>query len=223
MTLAKESWPFAVPFALGAALLLATGHRGWAAAAVVGGLAILAFFRIPRRRFTGAESIVLAAGNGLVTGVETIEDAAIGPGRFHRIVTFLSVFDVHIQRIPASGEVVASRYAAGRKVAAFRADAGEVNEQHLTVIRRPNGDLIGVRQIAGLLARRVVCYAKAGDRVTRGGPLGLIKFGSRVDLLLPASYRILVKKGDRVREGATPVAHASDNAAVVQRQAGTAE
>ncbi len=210
MTLAKESWPFAAPFALLAALLLATGHPAWAAAALAGGLAILAFFRIPRRRFAGAESIVLAAGNGVVTGVDTIEDPAVGPGSFHRIVTFLSVFDVHVQRIPASGEVVASRYAAGRKVAAFRADAGLVNEQHLTVIRRPNGDLVGVRQIAGLLARRVVCYVKAGDLVTRGGALGLIKFGSRVDLILPGAYRVLVQKGDRLRDGATPVAESSD-------------
>lgn len=219
MTLAKESWPFAVPFALLAALLLAAGRPGWAVAALVAGLAILAFFRIPRRRFTGEENIVLAAGNGLVTGVETIEDAAIGPGSFHRIVTFLSVFDVHVQRIPASGEVVASRYAAGRKVAAFRADAGEVNEQHLTVIRRPNGDLIGVRQIAGLLARRVVCYVKAGDLVTRGGSLGLIKFGSRVDLVLPAGYRVLVKKGDRLLDGATPVAAAAGPADAMAAEA----
>jgi phosphatidylserine decarboxylase len=212
MTLAKESWPFALPFALLAALLLAAGYHAWAAAALAGGVAVLAFFRIPRRRFTGAGNIVLAAGNGLVTGIETIEDAAIGPGRFVRIVTFLSVFDVHVQRIPASGEIVASRYAAGRKVAAFRADAGQVNEQHLTVIRRPNGDLIGVRQIAGLLARRVVCYARTGDLVTRGGALGLIKFGSRVDLILPVVYRVLVKKGDRLVDGATPVAQGPDNA-----------
>jgi phosphatidylserine decarboxylase len=212
MTLAKEGWPFTLPFALLAALLLAAGHRVWALAALAGGLAILAFFRIPRRRFTGAESIVLAAANGLVTGIETIEDAAIGPGRFHRIVTFLSVFDVHVQRLPASGEVVASRYAPGRKVAAFRADAGTLNEQHLTVIRRANGDLIGVRQIAGLLARRVVCYVQSGEAVTRGDFLGLIKFGSRVDLLLPASYRLLVQKGDRLHEGDTPVAESAADA-----------
>ncbi|HEY7215219.1 MAG TPA: phosphatidylserine decarboxylase, partial [Thermoanaerobaculia bacterium] len=127
-------------------------------------------------------------------------------GRFHRIVTFLSVFDIHVQRVPAAGEVIVSRYSRGRKVAAFREDAGEVNEKHLSVIRRPNGDLVGVRQIAGLLARRVVCYLKEEDRVHRGQSMGLIKFGSRVDLLVPESYRLLVRKGDRLKNGATPVA-----------------
>jgi phosphatidylserine decarboxylase len=138
--------------------------------------------------------------------VDTVEAPDVGPGAYHRVVTFLSIFDVHVQKTPAAGEVIASRHATGRKVAAFRTDAGEINEQHLTVIRRPGGDLVGVRQIAGLLARRVVCYLAAGDRVERGQPLGLIKFGSRVDLLVPASYRLMVQRGDRVRNGATPIA-----------------
>ncbi|HVR08215.1 MAG TPA: phosphatidylserine decarboxylase [Thermoanaerobaculia bacterium] len=208
MTFARESWPFVAPFALLAALAAAAGHPAWAAGAAVAGLAVLAFFRDPARRFDGAPDVVLAPAAGLVTLVDAVENPApeLDPGTYHRIVTFLSVFDVHVQKTPAAGEVTASRHAAGRKVAAFRADAGKVNEQHLTVIRRPGGELIGVRQIAGLLARRVVCHLAAGDRVERGAPLGLIKFGSRVDLLVPASYRLLVKQGDRVRNGATPVA-----------------
>ncbi|HYL05803.1 MAG TPA: phosphatidylserine decarboxylase, partial [Thermoanaerobaculia bacterium] len=190
------------------AVAAATGHLGWAAAAGIAGLGLLAFFRDPARRFDGEPDVVLAPAAGLVTLVDLVEDPApeLEPGSYHRVVTFLSVFDVHVQKTPAGGEVIASRHASGRKVAAFRTDAGEVNEQHLTVIRRPGGELIGVRQIAGLLARRVVCYLAAGERVERGEPLGLIKFGSRVDLLVPASYRLLVKKGDRVRNGATPVA-----------------
>ncbi|MBV8199480.1 MAG: phosphatidylserine decarboxylase family protein [Acidobacteria bacterium] len=208
MSFAKESWPFVTPFALLAALAAASGHAGWAAGFGVAGLAVLAFFRDPARRFDGPPDVVLAPAAGLVTAVDAVDNPApeLGPGTYHRVVTFLSVFDVHVQKTPAGGEVIASRYAAGRKVAAFRHDAGEVNEQQLTVIRRLGGELIGVRQIAGLLARRVVCYLAAGERVERGQPLGLIKFGSRVDLLVPASYRLLVKKGDRVRNGATPVA-----------------
>jgi phosphatidylserine decarboxylase len=206
MTFAKESWPFVLPFALLAALLAAIGRPGWAAAAAALGLGVLAFFRDPARRFAGPPEAVLSPANGLVTGVEAVEAAELGPGRYHRVVTFLSIFDVHVQRVPTAGEVVASRHAAGRKVAAFRADAGEVNEQHLTIIRRPNGDLVGVRQIAGLLARRVVCHLAAGDQVVRGQPLGLIKFGSRVDLLVPASYGLLVGRGDRLCDGVTPVA-----------------
>ena len=182
------------------------GRPAWGATALVLGLLVLLFFRDPARRYAGEVGVVLAPADGLITRVDVIADPEIGPGRFHRVVTFLSVFDVHVQKVPAAGEVIVSRYAAGRKVAAFREDAGEVNEKHLTVIRRPDGDLVGVRQIAGLLARRVVCYLKEGDPVHRGQPLGLIKFGSRVDLLVPAAYALLVQKGDRLKNGATPVA-----------------
>jgi phosphatidylserine decarboxylase len=206
MKFAREGWPFVLPFLFLAGLLFVLGWFGWGAAALVTGFLVLLFFRDPARRYEGDPGVVLAAADGLITRVDTIEDPEVGPGRFHRVVTFLSVFDVHVQKVPAAGEVVVSQYARGRKVAAYRQDAGDVNERHLSVIRRGNGDRIGVRQIAGLLARRVVCYLKEGDRVNRGQPMGLIKFSSRVDLLVPESYQILVQKGDRVKNGATPMA-----------------
>lgn len=206
MKFAKEAWIFVLPFWFLAGLLFFLGWSGWGTAALVAGFLILLFFRDPKRSYVGDPGYVLAPADGLITRIDTIEDPQVGPGRHHRIVTFLSVFDVHVQKVPAAGEVIASVYSQGRKVAAFREDAGEVNEKHLTVIRRPDGDPIGVRQIAGLLARRVVCYLKEGDRVHRGQPMGLIKFSSRVDLLVPESYRVLVKKGDRLKNGATPVA-----------------
>ena len=206
MKFAKEAWPFVLPFVLAAGILLALGHPGWGLGLLVAGLLILLFFRDPSRSSDGEPDVVIAAADGLITRVDEIEDPEVGPGRHQRIVTFLSVFDVHVQKVPVAGTVVVSRYQAGRKVAAFREDAGEVNEKHLTVIRRENGDLVGVRQIAGLLARRVVCYLKAGDELRRGQPMGLIKFGSRVDLVVPAGYRVLVKKGDRVKNGSTPMA-----------------
>lgn len=206
MRFAREGWPFVAPLLLLALALLALRRPGWAAVAGLAGIAVLLFFRDPPRQFQGDPGIVLAPADGLVTAVETVEDPELGPGRFHRVVTFLSVFDVHVQRVPVGGTVVRSSLTRGRKVAAFRRDAGAVNERHLTVLRRADGDLVGVRQIAGLLARRVVCYLRAGQSVERGAHLGLIKFGSRVDLLVPASYRVLVAKGDRVKNGSTPVA-----------------
>lgn len=206
MKFAKEGWIFVLPFLFLAGLLFILGRPGWGAVALVAGVLILLFFRDPKRAYEGDAGYVLAPADGLITRIDTLEDPEIGPGRYQRIVTFLSVFDVHVQKVPSAGEVTVSRYAAGKKVAAFREDAGDVNEKHLTVIRRPDGDLIGVRQIAGLLARRVVCYLKEGDRVHRGQPMGLIKFSSRVDLLVPEGYRVLVKKGDRLKNGATPVA-----------------
>ena len=206
MTFAKEAWPFVLPFVVLAVLLFLFRHPGYGTAALVVGLVVLLFFRIPTRRYAGDAELVVSPADGVITRVDVIEDPELGPGRFHRIVTFLSVFNIHVQRAPATGDVTLSRYAAGRKVAAFREDAGDVNEKHLTVIRRANGDLVGVRQIAGLLARRVVCYLKEGERVQRGELMGVIKFGSRVDVLVPESYKVLVQKGDRVRDGLTPLA-----------------
>jgi phosphatidylserine decarboxylase len=206
MKFAKEGWAFVLPFVFLAGLLFFFGRPGWGTATLVVGFLVLLFFRDPKRSYEGDAGYVLAPADGLITRIDTIEDPEIGPGRYQRIVTFLSVFDIHVQRVPAAGEVTVSRYSRGRKVAAFREDAGDVNEKHLTVIRRPHGDLVGVRQIAGLLARRVVCYLKEGDQVHRGQSMGLIKFSSRVDLLVPESYRVLVKKGDRLKNGATPVA-----------------
>ncbi len=206
MTFAKEAWPFVLPFVFLAALLVLLGFPGYGAAAFIVGVIILLFFRNPTRRFAGDAEHILAPGDGVITRVDVIEDAELGPGRWQRVVTFHSVFNVHVQRVPATGEVIVSRYAAGKKVAAFREDAGDVNEKHLAVIRRADGDLVGVRQIAGLLARRVVCYLKEGDRVERGQLMGVIKFGSRVDVLVPESYKVLVQKGDRVRDGLTPLA-----------------
>jgi phosphatidylserine decarboxylase len=206
MKFAKEAWPFVVPFPALAALLAASGRPRAALASAAAGAAVLLFFRDPPRTFDGDPKTVLAAADGRITLVDTVEDPAVGPGRFRRIVTFLSAFDVHVQRVPLSGVVLASRFDQGRKVAAFLPHADKVNACHLTVIENAGGDRVGVRQIAGLLARRVVCYLAPGQPVAQGQHLGIIKFGSRVDLLVPESYRVLVARGDRVRNGATPMA-----------------
>lgn len=206
MTFAREAWPFVSPFALAAAALFWFEHPRWGVAALVVALLVLLFFRDPARRFDGPDGIVIAAADGKITEIKSVEDPEIGPGRYHRIVTFLSVFDVHVQRCPVAGEVVHSELRRGAKLAAFRPDVGEKNEAHTQVFVRANGDRVGVRQLAGLLARRVVSYLSAGESRRRGDPLGVIKFGSRVDLFVPDSYRVLVRVGDRVRNGETPMA-----------------
>ncbi len=206
MSFAKEALPFVLPPGLAAALLLAAGAPVLALVAAVVALLVLLFFRVPARRSQAGPEEVLAPANGLVTAVERAEDPEVAEGPLQRIVTFLSVFDVHVQRSPVAGEVVATSHRRGRKVAAFRRDAGDVNECFLTVIERPDGRRIGVRQIAGLLARRVVAYGERGRRFDRGELLGIIKFGSRVDLLLPADLEVTVRPGDRLVEGLTAVA-----------------
>lgn len=217
MKFASEAWPFVLPFAALALILGALGFPFWAAAAAVLAFLILLFFRDPLRIFHGDGGTVVAPADGLVLEVSTVEDEEIGPGRFQRVVTFLSVFDVHTQRAPVAGEVIHSRLSRGLKRAAFKAGLEKVNERHLTVIRRPGGDLVGIRQIVGLVARRIVNYLEPGQTVERGQSLGLIKFGSRVDLMVPEGYEVLVSKGDRLRNGETAVARPAADAA------GTAE
>ena len=214
MSFAKEAWAFVLPLVAIAAALFWFELRTGAIVVAVLAFLVLLFFRDPRRHYSGPEGVVLAAADGLVTAVDEVVDPEIGPGPYRRIVTFLSVFDVHVQRAPVAGEVVFSALLRGQKLAAFRADVGDKNERYTNVFQRPNGDRIGVRQLAGLIARRVVSYLQKGDKRKRGELMGVIKFGSRVDLYVPASYEILVKKGDRVRVGETPMAR--DRSAAVR-------
>jgi phosphatidylserine decarboxylase len=206
MSFAKEAWPFVLPFVVAAAVLLLTDWKRTAICLLLVGIGVLLFFRIPRRPSSGDDPSLLAPACGRVTRIEPATEPLMGAESQTRIVTFLSVFDVHVQRAPARGKVIATEFRAGRKVAAFRQDAGDINESRLTVLELPSGDRIGVRQIAGLLARRVVGYLEKGDSVERGALMGVIKFGSRVDLMIPQSYEVLVSEGQKVQEGLTVIA-----------------
>jgi phosphatidylserine decarboxylase len=206
MRFAKEGWPFVVPFLAIAAVLFAFGLAlsGGLALALGGG--VLLFFRDPKRTFSGPAEIVTSAADGLVTRVDRVRDVDLGNQEYLRVVTFLSVFDVHVQRAPIAGTVTKSVPRAGKKLAAYRKEVDTMNQSHLTVLRGRDGQEIGVRQIVGLVARRVVPYLRVGQAVERGGLLGVIKFGSRVDVLMPGHYRPLTKVGERVRCGETPIA-----------------
>jgi phosphatidylserine decarboxylase len=195
-----------LPFWIAAAALAWLQHPRWAIAVFVFGFLVLLFFRDPHRSYTGNPENVVAAADGVVTRIDQIEDAAVGPGKLQRVVTFLSPLDVHVQRTPVAGKVLASALVRGKKLAAYRDDADRFNENHLSVIERADGDRIGVRQIVGAVARRIVCTLQPGQQVEQGQLMGLIKFGSRVDLLLPAHYRIVVRQGQRLRNGETVVA-----------------
>jgi len=206
MVFAKECWPFVLPVLGLAGFLVVVGYPRWAIAAGIVALVVLLFFRIPPRPDASHTDGVLSPAHGKILKLEKLDDPAVGPGTFHKIVIFLSVFNIHVQRVPVTGSVAASRYTPGRKLAAFDSRAGDVNEQHLTVLQRPNGDRVGVHQIAGLLARRVVTYLETDQEVAKGQLMGVIKFGSRVDLLVPVSYHLEVEVGQKVIEGATVIA-----------------
>jgi phosphatidylserine decarboxylase len=208
MGFAREAWPFVAPPALAAVVLFALGWPVAGSVLAVVAVLLLLFFRDPSARYEGSDDVVLAPAWGKVLRVEPAEDPAVSTEPLQRIVIFLSVFDVHLQRAPIGGRIVHCMANAGRRVAAFRHDAGDVNAGRLTVLEAESGDRVGVRQIVGLLARRIVCYFQPGQRVKQGETLGLIKFGSRVDLLVPSRYEVLVAPGARLRGGVTPAARA---------------
>ncbi|HMR63393.1 MAG TPA: phosphatidylserine decarboxylase [Anaerolineae bacterium] len=163
------------------------------------------FFRDPDRfpPATGPEWI-LAPADGKVTAVELIHEPQIFKGSARRISIFLSLFDVHVQRAPYQGDISAIHYEAGGFAPAFLKDT-HLNEYNLITLSTPHG-LIGVKQIAGILARRIVCWPSPDQFVIRGERLGLIKFGSRVDLLLPPSVEVLISVGEQVFGGQPIVA-----------------
>jgi len=204
--IAREGWPFiAVAWALvvGAALLW------WPLAALLAVIAVwvVAFFRDPIRPGPRGERYVLAAAEGHVVHVTEIDEPMYVKERAVRISIFLSVFDVHVNRCPVDASVELVHYNKGKFLHAAAEKASLENEQSSIGLRGPRGRVL-VRQIAGLIARRIVTDPKAGDRVTQGARLGLIRFGSRTDVFLPLSARpvVKVKPGDRVRVGGTVLA-----------------
>ncbi len=194
--MAKEAYPFILPLALISLLLALFGVTLLAVAFL--GLAVFVgfFFRDPDRAIPNETAAIVSPADGKIVGISTQPDGT------KRISIFLSVFDVHINRSPVAGEVESVEYRQGRFHAAFHERASVENEQNVLVIGN-GSDKIKVSQIAGILARRVVCWKQAGDYVQRGERIGLIKFGSRVDVFLPGNVRNVVSRGDRVRGGST--------------------
>ncbi|GGG71070.1 phosphatidylserine decarboxylase [Edaphobacter dinghuensis] len=160
------------------------------------------FFRDPNRTIPQGPGQIVSPGDGLVTAAEWIETTA---GSRLRLSIFLNVFDVHVNRAPVSGTVTVVEYREGEFLNAMKPESVLHNEQTLIVIDA-GGYAVSFKQIAGLLARRIVCNVKVGDHVERGQRVGLIKFGSRVDVLLPAEAELKVKVGVRVRGGSSVLA-----------------
>jgi phosphatidylserine decarboxylase len=203
---APEGWPFiAVVWILAAA----AAWLWWPLAIVLGIVAIwvVAFFRDPIRPGPRGDRYIVAAAEGHVVHVIETDEPMYVKERAVRISIFLSVFDVHVNRYPVDGTVELVHYNKGKFLHAADEKASLDNEQSSIGVRGPRGRVL-VRQIAGLIARRIVTDAKPGDRVTQGARLGLIRFGSRTDVFLPLSARpvVQVKPGDRVRVGGTVLA-----------------
>jgi phosphatidylserine decarboxylase len=194
---------YALGFCVAAALLWLITQRIWIAAIpVLFALFFLWFFRDPTRRIPSGPGEVVSPADGVVTEADWIETA--GGSRF-RISIFLNVFDVHVNRAPVGGTVKAVEYREGAFLNAMKPECGLLNEQTLVVIDA-GGYEVSYKQIAGLLARRIVCPVKPGQRLERGERVGMIKFGSRTDVLLPGDASPRVRTGMRVKGGSTVLA-----------------
>lgn len=200
LPVAREGWPFVLlPGVLAAGLALA-GRRRLSVPFALASAASLGFFRDPERVVPDVPGGVLAPADGRVVEIGRVADDFVGPAI--RVAIFLSPLDVHVNRAPVAGRVVAVARTAGRFVAAFRPDAAEVNERCVIHLE---GDRtrVAVVQVAGVLARRISCRVDPGDRLAAGERFGMIRFGSRTDCVMPESTEVLVRVGDRARGGVT--------------------
>ena len=198
LPVAREGWPFILPPLAAACILALMGKRRSALGLAAAGAACLGFFRDPERTPPADPGAVLAPADGKVMDVVDLDDWFVGPAT--RVSIFLSPLDVHVNRAPVGGVVRDVEYVPGRFLAAYRPEASEENERCTVAIE---GDLgrVSVRQISGVLARRIVCRARPGDKLAAGERYGLIRFGSRTDVFVPRGARIRVEPGDRVVGG----------------------
>lgn len=200
-----EGFPFIIPLVGATIIFYAFGLNGVGTALLGVSSFVAWFFRNPRRIAPEGERLVISPADGKVI---RIEEAASEeqPGRtFRKISIFMNVFNVHVNRIPFSGEVGFIRYRAGKFLSANLDKASAQNERNIVLVRAKDGNEIMMVQIAGLIARRIVCWLNEGMQVSRGDRFGLIRFGSRVELFLPLESKILVRIGDKVRAGETPI------------------
>ena len=200
---AKEGWLFIIPAIIitAAALLL----QWWTAAIVFGFITLFLFnfFRDPHRVGSERHVDVLSPADGTVVQIKDVPDGEIWPGLTKQVSIFMSVFDVHVNRAPITGRIVHYKYNPGKKIAAFAEKSSTENEQNLIVIDDGNGGVIAFKQIAGLLARRIVFDKKQGDDVVKGERVGMIKFGSRVDIFFSPNANIKVQMREKVKVGLT--------------------
>jgi len=197
---ASEGWPFIIPLAVITALFFTLGC-GWRSTAYITlalTLFVLFFFRDPERPVAEGAGVVVSPADGRVIVIKDIYEPTYLKQDVKQISIFLSVFNVHVNRAPVEGVVEVVKYNPGKFHVASVDKASLDNEQTAMVIGSGKNKVL-VKQIAGLIARRIVCYAKPGDQIKRGERYGLIRFGSRVDIFLPKDAELKVKVGDRVK------------------------
>src|SRR5580704_8472258 len=199
----RDGYLYALALIAAAVLVGWFAQPAWALAPLLLAAFFLWFFRDPERAIPAAPGAMVSPGDGKVTDVSFM---TVGGEKQARISIFLSVFDVHVNRSPIAGVVREVRYQRGKFLNAMNQASAELNEQNIVHVEG-DGEVVVFKQIAGVLARRIVFHPKVGDRLERGQRVGLIKFGSRTDVLLDSTASLQVKVGDRVRGGASILAY----------------
>jgi len=193
----KDAWMFLVPLLISGALAIGLGLPLLGIFLLLLAAFVAFFFRNPRREIPSDERLIVSPADGKVVKIERV-------GNVTRLSIFLSIFDVHVNRSPMAGRIDAIDYRRGKFRAAFKHEASVENERNTIMVSQGNLKLV-FTQIAGIVARRIVCWKKVGDTVRKGELVGLIRFGSRVDILFPAGTMPTVKVGMRVYGGSTPI------------------
>jgi phosphatidylserine decarboxylase len=193
----KDAYRFAVPPLVAGIVCFIPGWKWPGGILILLGLFVFYFFRDPQRTIPTEPGILVSPADGhVVEIVDELLDSVMG----HRVSIFLSIWDVHVQRAPAAGRIADVVYVPGLFYAAWRSDASRENEQNIIYIHTPNGNVI-FKQIAGAIARRVICWKREGEEISLGQRVGLIRFGSRVDVWLPLDTEVTVKRGQKVKGG----------------------
>ncbi len=202
--IAREGYPFIIFFLIITVFIAFLGIFWLSALAALISFFTIWFFRNPERNFHEEEKVVISPADGKVIKVENVAmDNGEISGKFKKISIFMNIFNVHVNRIPYSGKIEAINYHEGKFVSANLDKASSDNERNAILIRTDNNHSVWAVQIAGLIARRIVCWVKSGDMVKKGERFGLIRFGSRVDVYLPEDSRITVQIGQKVKAGET--------------------
>ena len=182
-------------------VLILLGLKIVGAIIVLIAIPITLFFRDPDRFPAKTENVVISGADGKITDIAQVAFPGAAGAIYHRVSVFMSPLNVHVNRAPVAGEVIMVDHTAGEFRAAFRDETSEHNERNLIAMSDASGRMFGMMQVAGYLARRIVCRVRAHDRIQAGQRIGLIMFGSRVDHFFPSEYRVTVAAGERVRAG----------------------
>ncbi len=199
--IAKEGLPFLLPITLLTLVFILTGPKILMVLGILLTLFMAFFFRNPKRKVPSLENVILSPADGRIIHIGECQEDRFLKQRALKVSIFMSLFDVHINRAPVSGEILQRSYHPGRFTIASREKASLMNEQNAFVMEAEERFKILLVQIAGFVARRIVCYPRAGDKLKRGEIFGLIRFGSRVDLYLPTEVQPIVRLGQHVKGG----------------------